>query len=267
MADDPAMHLLLHTDGGSRGNPGPAGAGIVVTDADTELEVLVAGWFIPKATNNFAEYQALLRGIEACIDMGVTQLEVFADSELMVKQITGEYRVKSADLKPLHAEAQGKLLRVDRWTISHVRRNFNKRADEAANAAMDARRDVVLSDVRGAFGNGSAGAGGRVDKSAGSAKAYSSSAASTTSASSDAPDPTSVTWTAELTTSPSGRCPANCEPGETYPFGPVTPSGLCVHATAAVFKAKPITADRTRLRKATVQCDRCNASIDVHLHR
>lgn len=134
---------ILHTDGGARGNPGPAGAGIVLTAEDGETLLFEAGYFLGQATNNVAEYTALLRGLEAVERIGCDSVVLRCDSELMVKQIMGQYRVKAAHLKPLYAEAMEKLDKLASWEVGHVYREKNQRADHLANRAMDAGRDVV----------------------------------------------------------------------------------------------------------------------------
>ena len=131
------MRLVVNVDGGARGNPGPAAIGVVLRGEDGEV-VADAAEPIGAATNNVAEYRALIRGIEMAAERGATELELRGDSELVVKQIRGEYRVKDAGLKPLHAEARSKLSAFDRWTFTHVRREQNAEADALVNQALDA---------------------------------------------------------------------------------------------------------------------------------
>jgi ribonuclease HI/probable phosphoglycerate mutase len=131
------MKLVVNVDGGSRGNPGPAAIGVVVRDQDGEV-VADAAEPIGPATNNIAEYRALLRGIELAAEWGATELQLFGDSELVVKQIRGEYRVKDAGLKPLHAEARQALSAFSAWSFDHVRREQNSEADALVNQALDA---------------------------------------------------------------------------------------------------------------------------------
>jgi ribonuclease HI len=138
--------LVLYVDGGSRGNPGPAGAGVVLHD-DAGGRVHEAGYFLGTQTNNAAEYQALIRGVQRAGKCNEKTLTIFADSELLVKQLLGEYRVKSPSLAKLYEQAQLALLRVGRWSIQHVRREGNAHADRLANLAMDKRRDVIVFDV------------------------------------------------------------------------------------------------------------------------
>jgi ribonuclease HI len=131
------VKLVVHVDGGARGNPGPAAIGVVVTTAEGET-VHAVGETIGTATNNVAEYRALLRGIELAREHGADRLEIYGDSELVVKQIRGEYKVKDAGLKPLHAEARAALAEVGEWSFDHVRRENNADADLLVNQALDA---------------------------------------------------------------------------------------------------------------------------------
>ena len=124
-------------DGGARGNPGPAAVGVVIRDAGGEV-IADAAEPIGNATNNVAEYRALIRGIELAAQNGATELELYGDSELVVKQIRGEYKVKDAGLKPLHAEARAALSAFQTWSFAHVRREQNAEADALVNQALDA---------------------------------------------------------------------------------------------------------------------------------
>ena len=125
-------------DGGARGNPGPAGIGIVITAGDGSV-LARANDYIGVATNNAAEYRALLLGLERARELGAREVEVVNDSQLVARQVTGEYRVKKADLRPLHAEALAALRGFDRWSIRSVPREQNVLADELVNDAIDAR--------------------------------------------------------------------------------------------------------------------------------
>ncbi len=131
---------VLRTDGGSRGNPGPAGAGFVI-EVDGET-VCRGGKFIEMATNNIAEYEAFIWGLENVAALGHASVDVFADSELLVKQINGQYRVKNEGLKPLFLKALGQVRRFESCRVTHVRREFNRDADAMANEAMDSRGTV-----------------------------------------------------------------------------------------------------------------------------
>jgi ribonuclease HI len=131
--------LVIHVDGGSRGNPGPAAIGVVVSAPDGET-VTELGERIGEATNNVAEYRALLRGIEHAAQLGAREIELVNDSELVARQLTGAYKVKHPAMQPLHAEAIAALGGFDRWAITSVPRAQNARADELVNEALDGRR-------------------------------------------------------------------------------------------------------------------------------
>ena len=122
-------------DGGSRGNPGPAGYGVRIELADGEVIELKKS--IVSATNNVAEYSGLLAALAWAAERGVEKLHIRSDSELLVKQMRGEYRVKNPGLQPLHEQARSLARQIGRVTFEHVRREFNKDADRLANEAMD----------------------------------------------------------------------------------------------------------------------------------
>jgi probable phosphoglycerate mutase len=138
------MHLILHIDGGARGNPGPAGVGVVITAKDDGTALVRRGFYLGHATNNVAEYTGLLRGLELVAAWKPTDVEIVSDSELLVKQIKGQYRVKAEHLKPLFEQAHRKLAALPRWSIRHVLRGDNQEADGLANRAMDRKQDVDL---------------------------------------------------------------------------------------------------------------------------
>jgi len=128
--------FTVNVDGGARGNPGPAAIGVVLRDPDGAV-VEELGETIGKATNNVAEYRALLRGIELAAAHGATELELIGDSELVVRQIEGRYKVKDATLRELYEEAKRELTGFESWSIRHVRREANADADRLVNAALD----------------------------------------------------------------------------------------------------------------------------------
>ena len=128
--------MVVNVDGGSRGNPGPAAVGVVVRDGDGEILEEV-GRRIGDATNNVAEYRALLLGIERARELGGTELELVGDSELIVRQVKGEYKVKDATMRELHAEVRKALSGFEGWSIRHVRREQNSEADRLVNEALD----------------------------------------------------------------------------------------------------------------------------------
>ena len=131
------MRATLHTDGGARGNPGPAGIGAVLTAEDGEVIGEIAQG-IGEATNNVAEYAALIAGLELALDKGVTHVDIYLDSELVVSQLIGKWKIKKDTLRPLAVKARALMNRFDSFTISHVRRELNADADKLANQGMDA---------------------------------------------------------------------------------------------------------------------------------
>ncbi len=141
------MGILIHIDGGSRGNPGPAACGIVIQDASHDLILHEAGYFIGEATNNVAEYQGLIKALQVALEMNLKQVHVISDSQLMVRQILGQYKVKADNLKPLHRQATELFAQFDNWRFEHVKRAHNQRADAVANLAMDAKRDIVAQST------------------------------------------------------------------------------------------------------------------------
>ena len=130
------QRVVVYVDGGARGNPGPAGIGVVLTDDDGN-ELDRANDFIGVATNNVAEYRALLLGLERARALGANEVEVVNDSQLVARQLTGEYRVKNADLRPLHAAALAALGDFARWSVRSVPREKNEIADALVNEALD----------------------------------------------------------------------------------------------------------------------------------
>lgn len=133
------MKATLFADGGSRGNPGPAASGAVIFD-ESGILLREVGTYLGVATNNVAEWTGLLTGLEAALDLGVDDIAVRLDSELVVKQITGVYRVKHEGLIPLHAKAKVLLRKFARVDVQHVRRKLNAAADAIVNQVLDANR-------------------------------------------------------------------------------------------------------------------------------
>jgi ribonuclease HI len=130
------MKVVVHVDGGARGNPGPAAAAAVVSDDDGRV-LDEAAELLGETTNNVAEYRGLLLGLERALALGATEVEVVNDSELVAKQVQGAYKVKHAGLKPLHRQALDALGPFERWSIRSVPRAQNERADALVNAALD----------------------------------------------------------------------------------------------------------------------------------
>ncbi len=133
---DSGDEIVAYCDGGSRGNPGPAGFGVYIQDSGGKV-LAELSQFLGAHTNNFAEYSALLAALEFAINNGHKSLRVVSDSELMVKQMKGQYRVNSPELRPLYEEARRRVPKLDRFQIQHVLREKNRHADRLANLAMD----------------------------------------------------------------------------------------------------------------------------------
>ena len=131
------MRLVLHVDGGARGNPGPAAVGVVLSTPEGEV-VEEHSQGIGQATNNVPEYRAVLLGLDTARRLGASEVEIIGDSELVARQLSGAYKVKHASMKPLHQQAMAALGGFQRWSIRTVPRAQNARADELVNQALDA---------------------------------------------------------------------------------------------------------------------------------
>ena len=136
--------LIVHSDGGSRGNPGPGAGGFVLKDLGGNV-VYAKGVFLGEVTNNEAEYMALLNGLLAVKEFGARSVKSYCDSEVVVRQVNGQYKVKSTKLKGLYSDCMDILAGFEKWQVTHVRRDDNQYADEMANRAMDARKDVEVT--------------------------------------------------------------------------------------------------------------------------
>lgn len=132
------MRLVVHVDGGARGNPGPAAIGVVTSTPDGEVVDELAEP-IGEATNNVAEYRALLRGLERARELGATEVALVNDSELVARQVQGAYKVKHPGLRPLYDQAMEALRGFERWSVRSVPRAQNAHADQLVNAALDAQ--------------------------------------------------------------------------------------------------------------------------------
>src|SRR6202171_1339528 len=135
-AKTPEHYLIAHSDGGARGNPGPAGYGVVIQD-EAGRKVAALGEYLGHQTNNCAEYQGLIAALEYAVANGHKALKVISDSELLVRQIKGIYKVKNAALQDLHGRAKELIAQLAWFSIGHVLRGHNEEADRLANAAMD----------------------------------------------------------------------------------------------------------------------------------
>ena len=132
----PANYLIAYTDGGARGNPGPSGYGVVMKDASGR-KVAALSEYLGHQTNNFAEYQGLIAALEYALQHGPKALKVISDSELLVRQVKGIYKVKNPTLQDLHARAKELIVQLDWFSIGHALREHNQEADRLANEAMD----------------------------------------------------------------------------------------------------------------------------------
>jgi probable phosphoglycerate mutase len=132
-----STEIVAHVDGASRGNPGPAAYGVAIETAGGE-PITAFGKYLGETTNNFAEYQGLLAALQYALEHHYSHVSVVTDSELMARQISGMYKVRSADLKPLHEKAQALIQRLERFSIRHVLREHNQQADRLANKVLDA---------------------------------------------------------------------------------------------------------------------------------
>ena len=132
----PEHYLIAHSDGGARGNPGPAGYGVVIKD-ETGRKVSALSEYLGHQTNNFAEYQGLIAALEYALKHGPKALKLISDSELLVRQIKGIYKVKNAVLQDLHGRAKELIAQMDWFSIGHAFREQNQEADQLANEAMD----------------------------------------------------------------------------------------------------------------------------------
>jgi ribonuclease HI len=134
-----ATRLLIHTDGAARGNPGPAGLGAVLRDAETGEIVAELARFLGEQTNNVAEWTAVQDALEEALRQGARQVDLRTDSQLVARQIAGQYRVKHPNLRPIHARVMSLLAQFDGYTVGHVPRERNREADRLSNVAIDRR--------------------------------------------------------------------------------------------------------------------------------
>jgi len=141
-AEKSPLRLRVHIDGGARGNPGPAAAAFVVRDASDGVVIHEKGLYLGRATNNVAEYRGLLAALDYALAVGADEVEVLSDSQLLVKQMNGQYRVKSEGLKPLHEKALALCGRFASCTFRHVPRRENPDADRLVNRAINLKRNV-----------------------------------------------------------------------------------------------------------------------------
>jgi ribonuclease HI len=222
------MALEIYTDGGARGNPGPAAAGVVIRD-DQGRSILEAGYFLGEATNNVAEYTAMILALEAACKFGAGQVFLFADSELVVKQLTGEYKVRDARLTQLFERVQRLLIKFDSWQIRHIARSQNRRADALVNKTLDAGKDIVeiqLGDAKPQERPAPVAAG---EDGVGVAVEPAAPAAGGTEVSGLTP------IVAQVIAGPRGHaCKAGTYRGQQFVFGETAPANICIYALKAV---------------------------------
>lgn len=239
------MPWTAYIDGGARGNPGPAGAGVYIQDSAGRV-VFAGGFFLGSRTNNQAEYSGLIRALDLLECAQADDIAIFSDSELMVRQVNGEYRVKSPGLKPLYAEAMDRLGRFGTWRMRHVPRENNTQADAMANRAMDGGCDIVVTDNLGQAGHDRPGT---FDKQ----------------------DPLAAVERRPVTVSvkkPPSRdaCAARLAIGQTFVFSSTTPPGLCVEGCEAVIETVVAMQEKGRTGRARqVACGKpgCDAVFEI----
>ena len=235
------MQLIIHIDGGSRGNPGPAAVGVVLHDASNDKLVDEAGIYLGKTTNNVAEYQGLLHALDMAKTHNANKLTIFSDSQLMVRQVNGLYKVKSPALKPLHQQAVAKLSAFDDWQFEHVRREGNVRADELVNLTLDEKADVRAAPSPA--GDKRLAASGSLFADTQSVDAF---------------------FTVEFTDDPID-CPAKCVSMKKYPFGPGLPADFCVYAAQDLLADKPLGASDVKAMTKPRKCSQCGTKMRVRV--
>jgi len=240
------MPWTAYIDGGARGNPGPAGAGVFISDPTGQV-VFAGGFFLGSTTNNRAEYSGLLNALDLLERAVAGEIQIFSDSELMVRQVNGEYRVKSPGLKPLHAEAMERFERFRTWRMQHVFRDKNTQADAMANRAMDGRGDIVVTDRLGLAGHQQADSSEEQDRFA------------------EARESVSITVSVKRPAS-KAACTAGLNAGQTFVFDRTTPAGLCIEGCAAVIETV-VAMQRTRagdeVREVTCGKPGCGAVFEI----
>ncbi|HPD31167.1 MAG TPA: TIGR04076 family protein [Phycisphaerae bacterium] len=248
------MAWTAHIDGGSRGNPGPAGAGVSIDD-EKGREVFGAGFFLGHTTNNQAEYAGLLRALKVLRAAGADDIRVLTDSELLAHQINGIYRVKSAELHPLYLEARKLLKGFDRWDVRYVPRAQNRFADRLANQAIDARKTVLVRDRLDLARHAELDLPAVKAEGLFDAKPLSDHQGDSRKgqvATSRARSAVSGIEVVVARAPRKGTCRAAMKQGDRFIFTEVTPSGMCVEACAAVMEAVLAVRDAAA---AGVTCD------------
>ena len=260
------MTLEIYTDGGSRGNPGPAAAGVVIRDPQGR-SILEAGYFLGRATNNVAEYTALVLALQAALKFGAEDVSLFADSELMVKQLTGVYKVRDAKMLELFQQAQRLLIKFESWRINHVRREQNSLADKLANKAMDARKDVVEVQLGDAMPQDRPQAlAADADTDSATTESAAREPVATQSAATVPPVVVKV-----IRSPQTGGCRAGMTEGQQFVFGETAPAGMCIYAVKAaldtVLAMRYAASQKEPPMPVRVRCSRrgCGAEFDIRL--
>lgn len=273
------MPYTAYIDGGARGNPGPSGAGVHILD-DGGKVVFSAGLFLGHKTNNEAEYAGLLQALDLLAAAGAGTVLIRSDSELLVRQMQGSYRVKAPNLKPLFENAAARAARFKACRFEHVRREQNKDADRLANAAMDAVGDVVEVDVPGLAGKADrpvvaptpARAVGGAARRAGDSGERSSASRGVASQAGTLRGAVAVS----VVKAPAGgRCPAGMRAGAVFTFSDVVPAGMCLEACSTVIdavlalRAMAQDDDEAPLEPMTITCQRpdCGAVFQLRAGR
>jgi ribonuclease HI len=258
------VQLTIHVDGGARGNPGPAGAGVLIRTTDGRL-IHEAGYFLGLQTNNVAEYTALILALRRAIEAdSPDHVAIYSDSELVVRQITGEYRVRNARLKKLHNDVQMLLLKLSSWTIHHVPRNENEHADQLANRAMDEERDIVLFDDQ---------RDGPHDRAASETKAEANHAGETRPDEDERAESRAVRLTVTQPPDPQ-VCPAGDWSTDEQVVEHTLPADWCLHAAQSLIPTllalqRTTASDFAALPEITVRCGRagCGACFQIERAR
>jgi len=209
------MAWKAYIDGGSRGNPGPAASGVLIYNPNDKI-IFAGGFFLGQKTNNQAEYSALIKALELLALNRANAINIYSDSELLVHQINGTYRVKNPQLKLLYQKSQQLLEGFENWKIRHIPREKNAQADKLANQAMNAGRDVILTDE---------------------GKLTGQPTSAPPSSSADRISGTNVVEVFVVQGSGQKICPANCKRGQLFVFKEITPPGFCIEGCAAVLDA------------------------------
>lgn len=227
------MPWIAFIDGGARGNPGPAGVGVHITDASGQVTV-AAGLFLGHATNNQAEYRGLLAALDLLTRAGASDVEIRSDSELLVRQMQGKYKVKAPGLIELYQQARSMSRRFASFGIRHIPREQNNHADDLANKAMDRAGNVVVVDRLGlAKDIVAADASSLFETSNASSRRKPSDGAAGRSESAGE----SVVEMRVIRGPRQGVCAGRLKQGQTFRFGGTVPSGVCVQGCSAVLEA------------------------------